>query len=246
MVKILLKTLFAVMVGSVLSMGQAVAAEFTVTVKNLTNAIYFTPLLITAHDGDTHLFETGSPASAALQAMAEGGDIDGLIEMVGGEDRDTKANPAGGLLAPGGIVSDVYFNTKRTRNRYLSLTAMLLPTNDGFVGLDSLRIPRIPGIYRYYLVGYDAGTEANDELITGGGAPGVAGIPADPGGNAGSGGSGVAGADINSTVHIHRGVIGDNDPGGGTSDLESTIHRWLNPVAEVIIDVHSRRHGRDK
>ena len=145
MAKILFKTLFAVMVGTVLSLGQAVAAEFTVTVKNLTNGIYFTPLLITAHDGDTHLFETGSPASPALQAMAEGGDISGLVDMVGGEDRDTVANPAGGLLAPGGIVSDVYFNTNRTRNRYLSLTAMLLPTNDGFVGLDSLRIPTHSG-----------------------------------------------------------------------------------------------------
>ena len=127
------------------------AAEFTVTVKNLTNGIYFTPLLITAHDGDTHLFETGSPASEALQAMAEGGDISGLVEMVGGEDWDTVANPVGEeeLLPPGGIVSNVYFNTNRTRNRYLSLVAMLLPTNDGFVGLDSLRIPRIPGTYRY-------------------------------------------------------------------------------------------------
>lgn len=245
MVKILFKTLFALAVGTVLSMGQVVAAEFTVTVKNLTNGIYFTPLLITAHDGDTHLFETGSPASAALQAMAEGGDISGLIEMVGGEDRDTVVNPAGGLLAPGGIVSDVYFSTKRTRNRYLSLTAMLLPTNDGFVGLDSLRIPRIPGTYRYYLVGYDAGTETNDERITGGGDPGVPGIPGAPGGDAGTGGTGVAGADKNSTVHIHRGVIGDNDPVGGISDLNSTIHRWLNPVAEVIIEVHHRRHGRD-
>ena len=37
------------------------------------------------------------------------------------------------------------------------LAAMLLPTNDGFVGLDSLRIPIIPGRYRYYLLGYDAG-----------------------------------------------------------------------------------------
>ncbi|MDX2453942.1 spondin domain-containing protein [Desulfosarcina sp.] len=245
MVKILFKTLFAVVVGAVLSMGQAVAAEFTVTVKNLTNGIYFTPLLITAHDGETHLFETGSPASAALQAMAEGGKISGLIEMVGGEDRDTVANPVGDVLPPGGIVSDVYFNTNRTRNRYLSLVAMLLPTNDGFVGLDSLRIPRIPGTYRYYLVGYDAGTEANDERITGGGDPGVPGIPADPGGNAGTGGSGVADTDKNSTVHIHRGVIGDTDSGDGISDLDSTIHRWLNPVAEIVIEVHSRRHGRD-
>ena len=245
MARILFKTLFAVMVGTVLTMGQAVAAEFTVTVKNLTNGIYFTPLLITAHDGNTHLFETGSPASPALQAMAEGGDFSKLLAMVGGEDRDTKANPAGGL-APGGIVSNIYFNTNQTRNRYLSLTAMLLPTNDGFVGLDSLRIPRIPGTYRYYLVGYDAGTEANDEIVNGGGMPNTPGIPADPGGNAGSGGTGVAGADKNSTVHIHRGVIGDTDPIGGISDLDSAIHRWLNPVAEVVIEVQPRkRHDRD-
>ena len=244
MKNLLFKTLLALMVGMVLPLGQALAAEFSVTVKNLTNGIYFTPLLITAHDGDTHLFETGSPASAALQAMAEGGDISKLLAMVGGEARDTRANPAGGLLAPGGIVSDVYFNTNRTRNRYLSLTAMLLPTNDGFVGLDSLRIPRIPGTYRYFLFGYDAGTEANDELITGGGAPGVPGIPAAPGGDGGTGGSGVAGTDANTTVHIHRGVIGDIVPEGGISDLDSSIHRWLNPVAEVIIEVQHRRHGR--
>jgi len=247
MKKQLLKTLLALMVGMVLPLGQAMAAEFTITVKNLTNGIYFTPLLITAHDGNTHLFETGSPATPALQAMAEGGDIFELLKIVGGEDRDTKANPAGGLLSPGGIVSDVYFNTNRTRNRYLSLVAMLLPTNDGFVGLDSLRIPRIPGTYRFYLVGYDAGTEANDELITGGGAPNVPGIPAAPGGDGGTDGTGVADVDKNSAVHIHRGVIGDTETPqgeGGISDLDSTIHRWLNPVAEIVIEVLPRRHGR--
>ena len=244
MTKLLFKTLLAVVAGMVLTLGQAVAAEFTVTVKNLTNGIYFTPLLITAHDGDTRLFETGSPASEALQAMAEGGDISKLLAKVGGEDRDTVANPAGGLLTPGGIVSDIYFNTDRTHNRYLSLVAMLLPTNDGFVGLDSLLMPRIPGTYRYYLVGYDAGTEANDERITGGGAPGVPGIPGAPGDDAGTGGTGVSVVDANSTVHIHRGVIGDTDPEGGISDLDSTIHRWLNPVAEIVIEVLPRRHGR--
>jgi hypothetical protein len=83
MTKLLFKTLLALMVGMVLTLGQAVAAEFTVTVKNLTNGIYFTPLLITAHDGDTRLFETGSPASPALQAMAEGGDISKLLTKVG-------------------------------------------------------------------------------------------------------------------------------------------------------------------
>lgn len=244
MVKLLLKTVLAMALGIVLAAGQAAATEFTVTVKNLTNGIYFTPLLITAHDGGTRLFETGTPASAELQAMAEGGDIAGLTALVGGPDRDTIVNPAGGLLAPGAMVSDVYFNTNRTRHRFLSLVAMLLPTNDGFVGLDSLRIPIIPGRYRYYLLGYDAGTEANDEQITGGGAPGTPGIPADPGGHAGTGGSGAAAFDANPTVHVHRGVVGDTDGEGGISDLDSTVHRWLNPVAEVIIEVHPRKKGK--
>ena len=246
MTKLLFKTLFALMIGMVLTIGQAVAAEFTVTVKNLTNGMYFTPLLITAHDGDTRLFETGTPASPALQAVAEGGDISGLAEILGGPDGDTAVDPVGDLLGPGGIVSGIHFDTRRTRHRYLSLVAMILPTNDGFVGLDSLRIPRFPGTYKYYLVGYDAGTEANDERITGGGAPGVPGIPGAPGGDGGMNGTGVSGDDTNATVHIHRGVVGDTDSEGGISDLDSTIHGWLNPVAEVVIEVqHRRRHERD-
>ena len=220
---------------------QASAAEFSVTVKNLTHGTWFTPLLITAHDKHTALFETGEPASAALQAMAEGGDISGLLAYVNGKGADSNADPAGGLLAPGEAVHDVFFDTGRSRNRYLSIVAMLLPTNDGFVGLDSLRIPDLPGTYIYYLNGYDAGTEANDELITGGGAPGVPGIPGAPGGDAGTGGSGAASVDTNTNVHIHPSVVGDTDPTGGISDLDSTIHRWQNPVAEVIVKVHHRR-----
>ena len=83
----------------------------------------------------------------------------------------------------------------------------------------------------------DAGTEGNDEIINGGGAPGTPGIPADPGGNSGTGASGVTGADHNLTVHVHRGIVGDTDPIGGTSDLNSAVHQWNNPVAKVVITV---------
>ena len=234
----LLGTLFGLLFLTSFAVSRVSAAEFSVSVKNLTNGTYFTPLLITAHDRNTHLFETGEFASKELQAMAEGGDISGLLGLLGGEDDDTVANPVGDLLPPGGSVHNVFLDTNRTRNRYLSIVAMLLPTNDGFVGLDSLRIPRIPGTYTYYLLGYDAGTEANDELITGGGKPGEPGIPGAPGEDAGKGGTGAAKVDSNTTVHIHRGVVGDTDLIGGISDLVSTIHRWLNPVAEVIIKVH--------
>jgi len=206
-----------------------------VVITNLTHATYFTPLLIAAHESDFHLFQVGTPASEHLQAMAEGGSLTGLIEDVTAAGADYVPDPAAGLLAPGASATATLETGKKARN--LSLTAMLLPTNDGFVGLDGEPIPKQSGVYTFYLYGYDAGTEANDERITGGGAPGVPGIPADPGGNAGIGGTGVSGTDYNPTVHIHRGVLGDLDPTGGPSDLDAGVHHWLNPVAKVTVTV---------
>jgi hypothetical protein len=218
-----------------LSAAVTTAADLTLTLTNLTNGTYFTPLLVSAHDDGVDLFKPGTTASDELVAMAEGGNINGLIALVGGEDADTIANPAGGLLAPGDTVT--LSMTTVPERPLLSLVAMLLPTNDGFVGLDSLALPTTAGSYHYDLLAYDAGSEANDELVTGGGAPGVAGIPADPGGNSGTGGSGVTVQESNPTVHIHRGVLGDEQSGGGISDLDRTVHRWLNPVARLTIDV---------
>ncbi|PVV12083.1 MAG: hypothetical protein B6D77_05870 [gamma proteobacterium symbiont of Ctena orbiculata] len=211
--------------------------EISVEITNLTNAIYFTPLLVATHNRHTDLFEVGTAASANLQAMAEGGNIDGLIADVKASGGEYVANPASGLLAPG-ATAEAVIERPRKRNRFLSVVGMLLPTNDGFVGLDSLRVPKKKGTYTYYLHGYDAGTEANDEIITGGGAPGAPGIPADPGGNAGSGGSPTVAADHNPTVHIHRGVTGDSDPTGGDSDLDARVHTWQGPVARLVIRVN--------
>lgn len=233
-----MKKILCAMGLAVLMAGTAGAATLDVEVTNATSGIYFTPLLITAHAAGEHLFQPGSPATAELQAMAEGGDISGLSTLVGGADADTVENPAAGLLAPGESTSAMLETA--TGNTHLSVVAMLLPTNDGFVGLDALEIPSAPGTYVYTLQGYDAGTEANDELLNtvDGGVPGTAGIPADPTGEAGTGGSGVAMSDPNSSVHIHRGNLGDSDPGGGISDLDSTVHRWLNPVAIIHLTVH--------
>lgn len=209
----------------------------SVEITNLTNAIYFTPLLVASHNRDTHLFEVSTAASANLQAMAEGGNIDGLIADLEAAGGSYVANPAAGLLAPGASAEAVIERPNK-RNRYLSIVGMLLPTNDGFVGLDGLRIPKRKGTYTYYLHGYDAGTEANDEIITGGGAPNTPGIPADPGGNAGSGGIATVGPDHNQTVHIHRGVTGDSDPLGGESDLDARVHTWQGPVARLVLRVN--------
>jgi hypothetical protein len=226
------------MICGVFSVQTAAAADLSITVTNATNGAYFTPLLISAHSDSESIFRLGQTASAETQAMAEGGDISGLATQLGGADDDTVVDPAGGLLAPGeSVTTDL--NTDGSGNTYLSLAAMILPTNDGFVGIDSLPLPQTAGTYVYTLFAYDAGTEANDERVVGGagGAPGVAGIPADPGGDNGQNGTGVTTTESNATVHIHRGVLGDTDSNGGASDLDSTIHRWLNPVAKLTIVV---------
>jgi len=224
--------LLASTMGAVASVN---AQELEVTVTNLTQGLYYTPLIISAHNADMSLYTLGQTASTELQMMAEGGDISGLSVMLSNADANTIENPASGLLAPAMSTTAMLSTTEG--NNYLSLTAMLLPTNDGFVGLNSWKIPSEVGTYTFTLNAYDAGTEANDEIINGGGAPGTLGIPAAPGGDAGTGGTGVTTTESNNTVHVHRGSLGDDDLTGGKSDLSNTVHRWLNPVARVTVKV---------
>jgi len=216
---------------------QAQAQDLSITVTNLTHGMAFTPVLVAAHDSSGNLYDVGASASANLQAMAEGGALTGLQNDLDAISA-THTSASAPLMAAASV--SLTLNTDAApANTQLSVVAMLLPTNDGFIGLDAIDIPSVAGSYTYYLNAYDAGTEANDELITGGGAPGVAGIPGDPGGLAGSGATGgVAGVDSNQTVHVHRGAIGDDNVTGGSSDLVNTVHRWLNPVARVTVVVN--------
>ena len=214
----------------------SLAQNIDVQISNLTHGIYFTPLLIAAHSDSTALYEAGTAASPELQAMAEGGDVSGLVADLDSIGAVSVANPAAGLLGPASTTSA--FDIDTGEMAYLSIVTMLLPTNDGFVGLDGWSIPSEAGTYTLWLNAYDAGTEANDELVTGGGAPGMAGIPANPGGNGGSDGTGVTAFEENETVHVHRGNLGDTDMVGGASDVDSRIHRWLNPVAKVVVTVN--------
>jgi hypothetical protein len=210
------------------------AQNIEVKITNLTHGITYTPLLVAAHGADDGLFTVSELASASLQAMAEGGDISGLMVDLDNTGGAYVANPASGLLAP---AASTTANLDTGSNGYLSIVAMLLPTNDGFVGLDSWEIPKKKGTYTVYLNAYDAGTEVNNEIINGAGAPGALGVPAAPNGDGGTGATGVASSEFNTNVHIHRGNVGDTDPNGGNSDVDSRVHRWLNPVAKVTVTV---------
>lgn len=215
--------------------GSLQAAEVEVEVVNLMKGTYITPLLIAAHPEAERIFTVGTPASLSLQMVAEGGDISGVEADMQAAGADIVTDPAGGGLAPGaGTMTTL---TTREGNTHLSVVAMLIPTNDGFIGFDDVKIPTEPGVYKFMVNGYDAGTEANDErFVEGAGAPGQPGIPGNPGGDLGTGGTGFD-TQPEGYVHIHRGVLGDTNATGGPSDLDSRIHRWLNPVAAIIVTV---------
>ena len=218
-----------------LLMGSVQAGEIEVKIVNNTAYTTFTPLLITTHTAEAKLFTVNEKASESLQKMAEGGDISGLVTDLTANGATIIENPAKGLLMAGKTATAT-LNTD-DKNKYLSVVAMMLPTNDGFIALNNWKVPTTKGIYKVTLNAHDAGTEANDEIINGEGAPNSAGIPADPSGNGGTGATGIVGAKIEGFIHIHRGIIGDMDKTGGKSDLDSTKHRWLNPVATAIITV---------
>ncbi|MFT4726857.1 MAG: hypothetical protein ACI9UN_001352 [Granulosicoccus sp.] len=161
------------------SVSTAIAAKYQVTVTNLTSGIHFTPLIASAHAPTASMLTSGSPASAELQAFAEGGNVGPMAELL--ESLDASVATGDVLLAPGATATLMLSDTGSQGNTVLSVAGMLLPTNDGFLGLNSVHLPMASGLasMTWNANGYDAGTEANDELA-GSGAPGEAGFPAPP------------------------------------------------------------------
>ena len=100
---------------------------------------------------------------------------------------------------------------------HISLFAMMLPTNDGFIALNNMPLPQ-SGSVRYSLNGYDAGTETNTESC--------ADIPGPL-----CGGAGPSPDDTGEGfVHIHRGIRGLNP-----EEINPNTYDWRNPVAFVTI-----------
>ena len=231
-----LKSLVAATLVTGICAGSASAATWEVTITNLTHGNHFTPLFLRAHDSNTHLFQVGEKAAADAELMAECGDNSLLVTSAG--NGNFINNPANGFLNPGANTKTT-ITTAASGETHLSVVSMILPTNDAFIGMDAQQIPAAAGTYTYYINGYDAGTESNDEILNAVACDSTTlGMPGAPGADADSGATGVAGPDTNTNIHIHRGTLGEaTATASGSSDLLSTIHRWQNPVAEITVTV---------
>lgn len=218
---------FCLIASSVLFSINTQAAELTISIRNITKGIHFTPVLFTAHPADFSLFRSGIPASPELRILAESGDATRLASLASNMGSTTSISPTTGFVPPGSVTTT---NLSTSPNQlYLSLASMVLPSNDGFVGISRWLIPTVPGTYNVRLNAYDAGTEANTEIVADMPSPPILGL--------GAGGTGVTNTISNNTVHIHPSNLGDFNPTGGISDINATVHRWLNPVAIMTVVV---------
>ena len=198
--------------SSVLANGYA---TFHVTITNLTNAIIFTPILVASHRRPVPIFELGSPASEGLTAIAEGGDVVPLMGILKDKHQVVDVQNSVGPLMPG--MSTIVIVRAGHGARRISIASMMLPTNDGFIALDSVKVPW-RGSATYFSPGYDAGTEPNDQLC--------ANIPGPQCG--GYGLSDEGSPDDEGYVHVHRGT---HDLG----DLLAHVYDWRNPVAKITV-----------
>ncbi len=190
-------------------------ARYDVTITNVTHSITFTPILVVTHRKSIDLFEPGDAAIDELAAIAEDGNVAPATALLSGLPGVVDVQDSGGLLLPGDSV------TVRVRARHgakrISLASMMLPTNDGFIALDSVNAPSHRSI-TYWSPGYDAGTEPNDELCQN--------IPGPTCG--GEGLSPLPDPDDEGYIHIHRGMH-------GVGNLSAAVYDWRNPVAKIRI-----------
>ena len=199
---------------------------FEITLTNLTigepgkgGQIFSPPIFATHFKGDS-LAPVGQPAAPALVALAENGDVSGILEMATSIGANTAV--ADKVVVPGGSV------TVRLRgnvlNASLTVASMLVSTNDGFIAASSVPLfdeTGMPVSMTLELMAYDAGSEDNTELASD--IPGPLGLDAeaDPEGS-------------NARVPTEGGVITPHPGIQGVGDM-SEAFAWTEPTATLTI-----------
>ncbi len=182
---------------------------YEITISNLTRGQTFTPILVASHSKHVKLFELGEAASVELSQLAEDGAVAPMKSILESDPRVGDVNNSGGLLKPGEsvvVMVDAHYGARR-----ISLASMMIPTNDAFIALNGVKVPRGHRTVTYQSVAYDAGSEMNDELCDN--IPGPV-----------CGGEGFPPDDGEGYVHIHSGIhgIGDDlDPKTMIGEIQS-------------------------
>ncbi len=208
------------MLGFVFITQSAIANDYhhryyEVTVTNITKGQIFTPIMVASTKHHSQLFTLGEAASSELEIMAESGNpmplANQLVDMRKAFDVATHDD----VLLPGQSVT-LKVKTNKKFN-HVSVASMLVPTNDAFFAVNSIRGPKGKRHITVLAPAYDAGTENNDELcVTIPGPPFICQ------------GEGVSSDQGEGFVHIHAGMH-------GIGDIRAAQHDWRGPVAKIRI-----------
>ncbi len=211
-------------------------ATYRVTILNLTDGQAFTPPLLAIHRNPVDVFTVGRPASFGVKEIAENGNLAPLISTLettrGVASVAAAAAPLVPLGSPGqtvhGFSNVVTMTITAPRDvRRISWVSMLICTNDGFTGVDGLRLPNHVGqTVARFTNAYDAGTEVNTEKLQDIVPPcqGLIGVT-------GAAGTGASNPDLaeGGVIHHHAGIVGG-------FDLLPSVHGWTDPVALIAIE----------
>ncbi|WP_396611994.1 spondin domain-containing protein [Haloferax sp. S1W] len=211
------------------------ARTYRVTVANLTNGQPFTPPAVVAHKASTELFAVGDPASDEIQEVAENGNLGPLTEFAENSG-DVRGVAVGGAPpVPTELPASAQFPYTTTleletdaSGAFLSFVSMLIGTNDGFTGLDTVPLPdRVNESRSYFASSYDAGTEMNTEMYEDMVPPAQALYGIDGGVD----GTGMSDPDLaeDGVIMPHGGITGDGD-------LDPAIYGWDDPAALVQVE----------
>jgi len=227
--------LVAILAVGVVGIPESNAAKsqmYEVTVTNITPGQPITPPLLVTHSKDVSLFTVGEEASDELQQLAENGNANLLIEKLKGKSgvMDIVKGSVGHLVPandPGDTglsYSETFVISGEGNMRYLSFASMLVCTNDGIAGVDSVRLPI--NQKTVYAMAYDARTEMNTEDFADLVPPCQAAI----GVSSDDEGTGITNPELaeDGIVIPHPGIVGDED-------LLKKVHSWGNPVVKIDI-----------
>jgi hypothetical protein len=208
---------------------------YEVTISNLTSGQPFSPPVLVTHRAATGIFTVGEAASTWIQQIAENGNNAPLLAALSGDkhvyDVIEGSTPLVPASNPGGTPfenSATFTITSAKGAKFLSVATMLICTNDGFTGVDTLHLPKKVGdSVTVFTAGYDAGTEINTEDFADLVPPCQALIGIS---------SGEAGTGMSNPALAEGGVIAHHPGVMGGSDLVPGIHGWTNPVAKIVVE----------
>ena len=206
--------------------------RYRVTISNLTAGQAFTPPVLITHARRTGIFSLGADASAELQAVAENGNnvplVTALSSDVGVHQVVEGTAPIVPANNPAGTAFDssaTFTITTQGNARYFSFVSMLICTNDGFTGLNTVRLPSRRKTF--YSVAYETRTERNTEDFADI-VPPCQGLIGE--------GSEDMGTGMSNPLLVEDGVIIPHVGVVGAADLQPGVHGWSDPVTKIIIE----------